>query len=54
MSTITIKIKIEMEDEVVIDIDDLMHQSIEDYMDDVLNDLSSYTDIENYIEWELA
>ena len=45
MSTITIKIKIEMEDEVVIDIDDLMHQSIEDYMDDVLNDLSSYTDI---------
>ena len=54
MSTITIKVKIEMEDEVVIDIDDLMHQSIEDYMDDVLSDLSSYTDIENYIEWELA
>ncbi len=53
MSTITVKIKIEMEDEVVIDIDDLMHQSIEDYMDDVLSDLASYTDIENYIEWKL-
>ncbi len=54
MTTITVKIKIEMEDEIVIDIDDLMHQSIEDYMEDVTSDLSSYTDIDNYIEWELA
>ena len=54
MSKITVKIKIQMEDEVVIDIDDLMHQSIEDYMEDVMSDLSSYTDIDNYVEWELA
>ena len=54
MTTITVKIKIQMEEEVLIDIDDLMHQSIEDYMDDVMSDLPSYTDIENYVEWELA
>ena len=54
MSTIKIKVKIEVVDIIEIDADDLIHQSIDDYMDDVIDNPSDYIDIMNGIDWELA
>ena len=54
MGSITIKVKIEIEEEIEIDADDLIHQSIDDYMEDVIDNPSDYVDIMNGIDWELA
>ena len=54
MSTIKIKVKIQIEEEIEIEADDLIHQSIDDYMEDVIDHPSDYIDIMNGIDWELA
>ena len=54
MTTVTIKVKIDLEEELEIEADDLIHQSIDDYMDDVIDNPSDYIDIMNGIDWELA
>jgi hypothetical protein len=54
MSSITIKVKIEIEEEIEIAVDDLIHQSIDDYMEDVLDCPSDYIDIMNGISWQVA
>ena len=54
MTTIKIKVKINIEDIIEIDADDLMHQSIDDYMEDLISEPTDYIDIHNGIEWELV
>ena len=51
MSSIKIKVRIEIEDVIEIDADDLIHQSIDDYMEDVIDNPSDYIDLMNGIEW---
>ena len=51
MSSIKIKVRIEIEDVIEIDADDLIHQSIDDYMEDVIDHPSDYIEITNGIEW---
>lgn len=53
MSTITIKVTVQITEEIEIDAEDLIHQSIVDYMDDVRNNLTDYVDIDNGFDWEL-
>ena len=53
MTTITIKVKIEIEETIEIDAEDLMHQSIDDYMDEVSCNLQDYIDIDCGFDWEL-
>jgi hypothetical protein len=53
MSTITIKVKIELEEDIEIEIDDLIHQSIDDYMDYVRNHIQDYVDIDSSFDWEM-
>jgi len=54
MSTIKIRVKIEIYEEIEIDVDDLMQQSIEDYMDYVRDNPQDYVDIDRGLEWEVA
>ena len=53
MSTIKIKVSIDITEEIEIEVDDLIHQSIDDYMDEVRNNLTDYMDIDNGFDWEL-
>tara|TARA_R100001443_G_scaffold3750_4_gene11617 strand:+ start:374 stop:538 length:165 start_codon:yes stop_codon:yes gene_type:complete len=53
MGSIKIKLKIQIEDIIEIDADDLMHQSIDDYMDDVTYNLQDYVDVDNGLHWEI-
>ena len=53
MSTIKVKVKLEINEELEIEVEDLMHQSIDDYMDDVRNNPQDYVDIDNGFDWEL-
>jgi len=54
MSSIKIKVKIQIEEEIEIDADDLIHQSIDDYMEDVIDNPSDYIDIMNGVEWNVV
>ena len=54
MSSITIKVKIQIEEEIEIDADDLIHQSIDDYMEDVIDNPSDYVEITNGIDWHVV
>ena len=54
MSSVTIKVKIELEEDIEIDFDDLLTQSIEEYMDYVRDNPHEYVDIDVGFEWELA
>ena len=54
MSSINIKVIIKLEDIIEIDADDLIHQSIDDYMEDVIDNPSDYVDIMNGIDWQVA
>lgn len=54
MTSITVKIKVELEEEIEIDIDDLIHQSIEDYMDYVRENPQDYINIDMGFDWEVA
>ena len=54
MSSIKIKVIIKLEDIIEIDADDLIHQSIDDYMEDVIDNPSDYVDIMNGIDWQVA
>ena len=53
MSSITIKVKLRIDDEIEIEFDDLMHQSIDEYMDYVRNHIHDYIDIDCGFDWEL-
>jgi hypothetical protein len=55
MTTLKVKVKVELEEEIEIDVEsDLMHQSIEEYMDDVMLDLQNHICLDDYAEWELV
>ena len=54
MSSIKIKVKIEIEEEIEIDADDLIHQSIDEYMDYVRDHPHDYIDIDCGFDWEVA
>lgn len=55
MTTITVKVKVELEEEIEIDVEsDLMHESIEEYMDGIISDLQNHICLDDYAEWELA
>jgi len=55
MTTITVKVRIEVEEEIEIDVEsDLMHESIEEYMDGVTSNLQDHILLEDYAEWELV
>jgi len=54
MSTIEIKVKIEIEETIEIDVDNLIHQSIDDYMDSVRSNPEDYLDIDCGFDWEVA
>ena len=49
-----VKVKIEIEEEIEIEADDLIHQSIEDYMDYVRDNPQDYVDIDVAFDWELV
>tara|TARA_R100000655_G_scaffold2737_1_gene10556 strand:+ start:96 stop:263 length:168 start_codon:yes stop_codon:yes gene_type:complete len=54
MTRITVKVKVEIEDEIEIEVEtDLMHVSIEEYMDNVLSNLQEHICLENYADWEV-
>tara|TARA_R100001510_G_scaffold56671_1_gene62730 strand:+ start:3221 stop:3385 length:165 start_codon:yes stop_codon:yes gene_type:complete len=53
MSSIKIKVRIDITDEIEIDAEDLMHQSIDDYMDDVRYNLHDYVCVDSGFEWEI-
>ncbi len=50
---ITIKVKIDIEEEIEIEAHDLMHRSIDDYMDYVRDHIQDYIDIDSGFDWEL-
>ncbi len=55
MTTIKVKIKLEIEEEIEIDVEsDLMHESIEQYMNGVASNLENHVFVEDYVEWELV
>jgi len=54
MSSITIKVKIQLEEDIEIEIDDLIHQSIDEYMDYVRDNPHEYIDIDCGFDWEVA
>ena len=54
MTTIKIKLKINIEEEIEIEATDLMHQSIEEYMDYVEDNLHEYLYLTDGVEWEMA
>lgn len=55
MTIITIKVKVELEEEIEIDVESgLMHESIEEYMDGVIQDLQNHICLEDYAHWELV
>ena len=53
MSTIEIKVILNLEETIEIEFDDLMHQSIDEYMDYVRNHIHDYIDIDAGFDWEL-
>ena len=53
MGIVEVSIKIQIEEIIEIDTDDLMHQSIDAYMEDVVCNLEDYVDIHNSVEWEV-
>ena len=53
MTRITVKIKIDIEEEIEIEVEtDLMHESIDEYMDGVMSNLQDYVCLEG--DWEVA
>jgi len=55
MTTITVKVKVELEEEIEIDVEsDLMHQSIDEFMDDVISNLQHHIHLEGYADWQVA
>ena len=55
MVTIRVKVKVEVEEEIEIDVySDLMHDSIEEYMEGVIDNLEHHVVLSDYAEWELA
>ena len=53
MGIIEVSIKIQIEEIIEIDTDDLMHQSIDSYMEDVVCNIEDYVDIHSNAEWEV-
>lgn len=53
MSKIKIKVVIEINEIIEIEAEDLMHQSIDDYMDEVRYNLHDYVSIDNGFDWEI-
>jgi hypothetical protein len=53
MGTINIRVKIEIDEIIEIDADDLMHQSIDEYMDAVAENPGDYVNLYDTVEWEV-
>tara|TARA_R100001510_G_scaffold56671_1_gene62729 strand:+ start:3053 stop:3220 length:168 start_codon:yes stop_codon:yes gene_type:complete len=54
MTRITVKVKVEIEEEIEIEVEtDLMHESIEEYMDGVVSNLQDHICLEDYAVWEM-
>lgn len=55
MTTLRVKVKVELEEEIEIDVEsDLMHESIDEYMEGVISNLQDHVFVGDYAEWELA
>tara|TARA_R100001163_G_C5061642_1_gene198575 strand:- start:2073 stop:2237 length:165 start_codon:yes stop_codon:yes gene_type:complete len=53
MTKVKITVKVQLHETIEIDAEDLMHQSIDDYMDEVRYNLTDYVDIDNGFDWEI-
>lgn len=53
MGIVEISIKIQIEEIIEIDADDLIHQSIDEYMEDVVCNLEDYVNLHDSVEWEV-
>ncbi len=53
MTTINVKVKIQLEEDIEIEADDLIHQSIDDYMEYVRSHIQDYVDIDSSFDWEM-
>lgn len=53
MSTVKINVKIQIQETIEIEAEDLMHQSIDDYMDEVRYNLQDYLDVDSGLDWEI-
>tara|TARA_R110000751_G_scaffold109345_14_gene206505 strand:+ start:1882 stop:2043 length:162 start_codon:yes stop_codon:yes gene_type:complete len=52
--SIKINVVITIDEEIEIEGEDLMHQSIDEYMDHVRDNLTDYIDIDNNFDWEVV
>ena len=53
MGTINIRVRIEIDEIIEIEADDLMHQSIDEYMDNVVENPGDYVNLYDSVEWEV-
>ena len=52
--TVKITVKVQVNETIEIEVEDLMHQSIDDYMDEVRYNLSDYVDVDIGFDWEIS
>ena len=53
MSRIKITVKVQIHETIEIEAEDLTHQSIDDYMDEVRYNLQDYVDVDSGLDWEI-